>query len=149
MSLFVFPRRMELEYDVRNRIASQKITLGRTKIQNTMTYSADGHLFEVAGSSDWKYIYDENGNIIGAMDYGQKLTLGYDVGDRVVQVSYGVAVVLRTNADEFSIRTCNYCKCLRIRISLKTRMFIVIRWPTFNSTATTHAVLYPKEEKRT
>eukprot|EP00102_Acyrthosiphon_pisum_P009702 XP_003248283.1 PREDICTED: teneurin-m isoform X2 [Acyrthosiphon pisum] len=79
--------RMELEYDVRNRISSQKITLGRTKIQNTMTYSADGHLFEVAGSSDWKYIYDENGNIIGVMDYGQKLTLGYDVGDRVVQVA--------------------------------------------------------------
>lgn len=51
-----------------------------------MTYSADGHLFEVAGSSDWKYIYDENGNIIGIMDYGEKRTLGYDVGDRVVQV---------------------------------------------------------------
>lgn len=96
---------MELEYDVRNRIAAQKITLGRTKIQNTMTYSADGHLFEVAGSSDWKYIYDENGNIIGAMDYGQKLTLGYDVGDRVVQVSYGVAFVRVTNTDGFSIRT--------------------------------------------
>ncbi|XP_025201186.1 teneurin-m isoform X2 [Melanaphis sacchari] len=79
--------RMELEYDVRNRISSQKITLGRTKIQNTMTYSADGHLFEVAGSSDWKYVYDENGNVIGVMDYGQKLTLGYDVGDRVVQVA--------------------------------------------------------------
>ncbi|VVC40590.1 Hypothetical protein CINCED_3A025864 [Cinara cedri] len=79
--------RMELEYDVRNRISSQKITLRHTKIQNTMTYSADGHLFEVAGSSDWKYIYDENGNIIGVMDYGQKLTLGYDVGDRVVQVA--------------------------------------------------------------
>lgn len=84
---------MELEYDVRNRISSQKITLGRTKIQNTMTYSADGHLFEVAGSSDWKYIYDENGNIIGVMDYGQKLTLGYDVGDRVVQVRYCVTIV--------------------------------------------------------
>lgn len=83
---------MELEYDVRNRISSQKITLGRTKIQNTMTYSADGHLFEVAGSSDWKYIYDENGNIIGVMDYGQKLTLGYDVGDRVVQVRYCVKI---------------------------------------------------------
>lgn len=87
INLFFFYR-MELEYDVRNRISSQKITLGRTKIQNTMTYSADGHLFEVAGSSDWKYIYDENGNIIGVMDYGQKLTLGYDVGDRVVQVRY-------------------------------------------------------------
>ncbi|XP_050443334.1 teneurin-m isoform X2 [Adelges cooleyi] len=79
--------KLDLEYDVRNRISSQKIILGRTKIQNSMTYSADGHLFEVAGSSDWKYIYDENGNIIGVMDHGQKLTLGYDVGDRVVQVA--------------------------------------------------------------
>lgn len=87
---------MELEYDVRNRISSQKITLGRTKIQNTMTYSADGHLFEVAGSSDWKYIYDENGNIIGVMDYGQKLTLGYDVGDRVVQVRYSLDILFIT-----------------------------------------------------
>lgn len=84
---------MELEYDVRNRISSQKIILGNTKIHNMMTYSADGHLFEVTGSSDWKYIYDENGNIIGVMDYGQKLTLGYDVGDRVVQVSKHVGTV--------------------------------------------------------
>lgn len=93
---------MELEYDVRNRISSQKITLGRTKIQNTMTYSADGHLFEVAGSSDWKYIYDENGNIIGVMDYGQKLTLGYDVGDRVVQVFTITHTI-------FSIIICVWC----------------------------------------
>jgi YD repeat-containing protein len=94
---------MELEYDVRNRISSQKIILGRTKIQNTMTYSADGHLFEVTGSSDWKYIYDENGNIIGIMDYGQKLTLGYDVGDRVVQVIYIIYLHITVSVTHLNI----------------------------------------------
>lgn len=77
---------MELEYDVRGRIKSIKITISRNSSTKHITYSADGHLLEVTGGSDWKFVYDENGNIISIMEGGQKLSLGYDIGDRVVQV---------------------------------------------------------------
>lgn len=77
---------MELEYDVRGRINSIKTTISRTTTSEHITYSADGHLLEVAGGSDWKFVYDENGNTISIMERGQKLSLGYDSGDRVVQV---------------------------------------------------------------
>uniref|UniRef100_A0A1B6CCY7 Tenascin-like protein n=1 Tax=Clastoptera arizonana TaxID=38151 RepID=A0A1B6CCY7_9HEMI len=78
--------RMELEYDSRGRISSQKLMIGRSSSMDRVTYSADGHVLEVVGTSDWKFVYDENGNIISVMEQGQKLTLGYDSGDRVVQV---------------------------------------------------------------
>lgn len=78
---------MELEYDVRSRISLIKTTTSRSSNTEHITYSADGHVLEVVGESDWKFVYDENGNIISIMDKGRKLTLGYDSGDRVVQVS--------------------------------------------------------------
>uniref|UniRef100_A0A146KU89 Tenascin-like protein n=4 Tax=Lygus hesperus TaxID=30085 RepID=A0A146KU89_LYGHE len=79
--------RMELEYDVRSRISSMKIHTSRTTTTEHITYSADGHVLEVLGENEWKFVYDENGNIISIMDKGRKLTLGYDSGDRVVQVA--------------------------------------------------------------
>ncbi|XP_024082461.1 teneurin-m isoform X3 [Cimex lectularius] len=78
--------RMELDYDVRSRISSIKIQTHRATTTERITYSADGHVMEVIGESEWKFVYDENGNIISIMDKGRKLTLGYDSGDRVVQV---------------------------------------------------------------
>ncbi|XP_075234226.1 teneurin transmembrane protein Ten-m isoform X2 [Lycorma delicatula] len=78
--------RMDLEYDSRGRISSRKLLIGRTSTQEKMAYNADGHVTEVTGTNDWKYGYDENGNTISVIEQGQKLTLGYDAGDRVVQV---------------------------------------------------------------
>ncbi|KAK7861848.1 hypothetical protein R5R35_013485 [Gryllus longicercus] len=77
--------RMELEYDNRNRISSQKLMIGRQVYMDHITYNADGHVMEVVGDSNWKYVYDENGNVIGVIEQGDKITLGYDSGDRVVQ----------------------------------------------------------------
>lgn len=77
---------MELEYDSRSRISNQKIVFGRSTSSDRIAYSADGHLVEVVGKSNWKYLYDENGNAVGIVDQGQKLSLGYDSGDRIVQV---------------------------------------------------------------
>ncbi|XP_047545419.1 teneurin-m isoform X2 [Vanessa atalanta] len=78
--------RLELEYDVRNRIRSKKIMIGDTSSNERVSYNYDGHLMEVVGSEDdWKYVYDENGNIIGIIEHGEKRYLGYDIGDRVVQ----------------------------------------------------------------
>lgn len=77
--------RLELDYDKRNRIKTQKLTIGRTSSTDRITYNADGHVMEVIGNGNWKYVYDENGNVIGVIEQGEKITLGYDSGDRVVQ----------------------------------------------------------------
>ncbi|KAL0272982.1 UNVERIFIED_CONTAM: hypothetical protein PYX00_005770 [Menopon gallinae] len=77
--------RMELEYDQRNRIKSYKLLIGRSNLMDRITYNADGHVMEVVGTSNWKYVYDENGNAVAIYENGEKMTLGYDSGDRVVQ----------------------------------------------------------------
>ncbi|CAG9856806.1 unnamed protein product [Phyllotreta striolata] len=77
--------RLELEYDARNRIKMQKLMVGRSQFMDRFSYNSDGHVLEVIGSSNWKYVYDENGNIIGVIKEKDKISLGYDSGDRVVQ----------------------------------------------------------------
>ncbi|XP_017767897.1 PREDICTED: teneurin-m isoform X2 [Nicrophorus vespilloides] len=77
--------RLEVEYDTRNRIKTQKLLVGRSTSMDRISYNADGHVLEVVGSSNWKYVYDENGNIIGVIKEKEKISLGYDSGDRVVQ----------------------------------------------------------------
>lgn len=78
--------RLELEYDVRNRIKSKKMMIGDISSSERIGYNYDGHLMEVVGSEDdWKYNFDENGNVIGVIEHGEKRYLGYDIGDRVVQ----------------------------------------------------------------
>ncbi|KFB41453.1 AGAP011034-PA-like protein [Anopheles sinensis] len=78
--------RLELEYDLRNRIKTHKVMVGRSTSLDKVNYNADGHVMEVVGTNSWKYVYDENGNIIGILEQGDKTNLGYDTGDRVVQV---------------------------------------------------------------
>lgn len=78
--------RLELEHDVRNRIKSHKIAIGRQTSMDKINYNADGHVMEVVGTNNWKYLYDENGNVVGLMDQGDKTNLGYDPADRVIQV---------------------------------------------------------------
>ncbi|KAI5732577.1 hypothetical protein M8J76_001881 [Diaphorina citri] len=78
--------RLELEYDSRSRISQQKLLVGRNSFVDRMSYSADGHILEVTGNNNFKYVYDENGNTVAVLDQGHKLTLGYDIGDRVVEV---------------------------------------------------------------
>ncbi|XP_076389159.1 teneurin transmembrane protein Ten-m isoform X2 [Megachile rotundata] len=89
-SLDVF--RMELEYDNRNRIKMRKTLIGKDSMEKEwakiekITYNADGHVLEVAETeNNWQYAYDENGNVIGVTEHNEKIALGYDSGDRVVQ----------------------------------------------------------------
>ncbi|XP_031828732.1 teneurin transmembrane protein Ten-m isoform X3 [Nomia melanderi] len=78
--------RMELEYDNRNRIKMRKLTIGDDSKIEKITYNADGHVLEVADTeNNWQYAYDENGNVIGVTEHNEKIALGYDSGDRVVQ----------------------------------------------------------------
>jgi teneurin len=80
--------RLELEYDTRNRIKSHKIAIGRQTSMDKINYNADGHVMEVIGTNNWKYLYDENGNVIGLMEQGDKINFGYDPADRIVQVNF-------------------------------------------------------------
>nr|XP_050846417.1 teneurin-m isoform X5 [Vespula vulgaris] len=90
-SLDVF--RMELEYDNRNRIKMRKLMIGKESMEkkewsrmDKITYNADSHVLEVADTdNNWQYAYDENGNIVGVTEHSEKIVLGYDSGDRVVQ----------------------------------------------------------------
>nr|XP_015834532.1 PREDICTED: teneurin-m isoform X6 [Tribolium castaneum] len=82
-SLDVF--RLEVEYDTRNRIKVQKLLVGRDQFLDRISYNTDGHVLQVVGTNEWQYIYDENGNIIGVIKGREKISLGYDSGDRVVQ----------------------------------------------------------------
>ncbi|XP_078038060.1 teneurin transmembrane protein Ten-m isoform X2 [Augochlora pura] len=78
--------RMELEYDDRNRIKMRKLSIGEDSKIEKITYNADGHVLEVADTeNNWQYAYDENGNVIGVTEHSEKIALGYDSGDRVVQ----------------------------------------------------------------
>ncbi|XP_011495587.1 PREDICTED: teneurin-m [Ceratosolen solmsi marchali] len=85
--------RMELEYDNRNRIKMRKLMIGKDSVDkkewtrmDKITYNADGHVLEVADTDiSWQYAYDENGNVIGVTERLEKISLGYDSGDRVVQ----------------------------------------------------------------
>ncbi|XP_055694709.1 teneurin-m isoform X2 [Lutzomyia longipalpis] len=78
--------RLELDYNTRNRIKTHKTTIGRVTSSDKVTYNADGHVMEVIGTNNWKYLYDENGNTVGVLEQGDKTNLGYDTGDRVIQV---------------------------------------------------------------
>lgn len=78
--------RLELDYDLRNRIKTYKTTVGRTTSVDKVNYNADGHVMEVVGTNNWKYVPDENGNIVGILEQGDKVNLGYDTGDRVIHV---------------------------------------------------------------
>ncbi|XP_058456897.1 teneurin-m isoform X2 [Malaya genurostris] len=78
--------RLELDYDLRNRIKTHKVMVGRVTSLDKVNYNADGHVSEVVGTNSWKYLYDENGNIISILEQGDKTNLGYDTGDRVVQI---------------------------------------------------------------
>lgn len=60
--------------------------IGRVTSLDKVNYNADGHVMEVVGTNNWKYLYDENGNTISIMEQGDKTNLGYDTGDRVIQV---------------------------------------------------------------
>lgn len=86
-SLEVF--RLELEYDLRNRIKTHKTAIGKQRATSVdkITYNADGHVLEVIGTNNFKYLYDENGNIVGILQQSDRTNLGYDTGDRVIQVS--------------------------------------------------------------
>ena len=78
--------KLDIDYDSRGKIKHRKMTISKSAYADNIVYDADGHVSEVMGSGNWKYVYDENGNTIQIMEQGEKSSLIYDSGDRVIQV---------------------------------------------------------------
>lgn len=78
--------RLNLIYNERGRVKERKMTIGNSPYVDGVQHQADGQVSEVMGSGNWKYIYDENGNIVQMMEQRKKALLIYDSGDRVIQV---------------------------------------------------------------
>ena len=82
----------EFGYDSQGRLARRKTTnqSGR-QVSEIYSYTADGHLARVRGSSEEsQFRYDSNGNLVGM----GAVNLEYDVGDRVQRVGGGTQVRL-------------------------------------------------------
>ena len=80
----------EFGYDSQGRLARRKTTnqSGR-HVDEIYSYTADGHLARVRGSSEEsQFRYDSNGNLVGM----GAVNLEYDVGDRVQRVGGGTQV---------------------------------------------------------
>ncbi|OAD52325.1 Teneurin-3 [Eufriesea mexicana] len=149
-SLDVF--RMELEFDNRNRIKMRKLSIGKdamekkewTKMEK-ITYNADGHVLEVADTeNNWQYAYDENGNVIGVTEHSEKIALGYDSGDRVVQYgdvefnSYdgrGFVVIRGEHKYRYDIAVC----CM-IRSNLLTDCCSLVLWTVDGAIVSYHEI---------
>ncbi len=85
--------RYELEFDQRNRLRSRRVVVGQKTTSQNLSYNAEGSLVQVQGSSHtFKYTYDDNGNVVTMNQDAQKITLGYDAGDRVSSVDDVVPV---------------------------------------------------------
>ena len=80
----------EFGYDSQGRLARRTTTnqSGR-QVNEIYSYTADGHLARVRGSSEEsQFRYDSNGNLVGM----GAVNLEYDAGDRVERVGGGTRV---------------------------------------------------------
>jgi YD repeat-containing protein len=78
--------RLDVKYDSKGKLKRRKVDIRGSIYVDNVEYDDDGHVLEVTGSGHWKYSYDENGNIIQVVEHGDKSSLIYDSGDRVIQV---------------------------------------------------------------
>lgn len=78
--------KLDIQYDSRGKVKHRKLDIKGSAYADNVIYDEDGHVSEVKGSGHWKYMYDENGNGIQVVEQGDKSSLIYDSGDRVIQV---------------------------------------------------------------
>lgn len=106
---------MELTYDNRSRVKTQSTVYGRASYMDKMAYDTDGHLSEVVGHSNYKYAYDENGNAISVFEHDEKLLVSFDIGDRVIKVTFSfcnISIIhhLENERDVYLSRMCKINK---------------------------------------
>ena len=79
--------RVNIEYNVNSQISLKSVYLQHTTTNEEIAYNANNQINIVRSGSDasWIYTHDVNGNIVSVTEQGQRVTLGYDSGDRVSQ----------------------------------------------------------------
>jgi YD repeat-containing protein len=82
--------RVNIEYNANSQIAAKSVFLPHQTTGEEMAYNANNQINIVRSTSpsdgtSWIYTHDVNGNVVSVTEQGQRVTLGYDAGDRVVQ----------------------------------------------------------------
>ncbi|RWS11960.1 N-acetylglucosamine-1-phosphodiester alpha-N-acetylglucosaminidase-like protein, partial [Dinothrombium tinctorium] len=80
--------RMDLVYNANGALVTTKTFmrhLGANKVRvSNFSYDLDGQLTEVSGRDQWRFTYDENGNLVIIQYMGNRIDILYDLSDRVV-----------------------------------------------------------------
>ena len=82
--------RVNIEYNANSQMAAKSVFLPHQTTSEEMAYNANNQINIVRSTSppdgtSWIYTHDVNGNVVSVTEQGQRVTLGYDAGDRVVQ----------------------------------------------------------------
>lgn len=79
--------RVNIEYNANSQISLKSVFLLHRTTNEEIAYNANNqiNIVKVGTDSRWVYTHDVNGNIVSITEQGQRIALGYDSGDRVVQ----------------------------------------------------------------
>ena len=79
--------RVNIEYNANSQISLKSVFLLHRTTNEEIAYNTNNqiNIVRVGADSSWVYTHDVNGNIVSVTEQGQRIALGYDSGDRVVQ----------------------------------------------------------------
>jgi RHS repeat-associated protein len=79
--------RLDIGYNANSLISSKSTVLLHKNINEEILYNANNqiNIVKMGTQSNWVYTHDVNGNVVSVTEQGQRIALGYDSGDRVVQ----------------------------------------------------------------
>ena len=78
--------RVNIEYNSNSQISLKSVFLLHKTNNEEVAYNANNQVNIVKSEdSNWVYSHDINGNVVSVTEQGQRIAMGYDSGDRVVQ----------------------------------------------------------------
>jgi len=79
--------RVNIEYNANSLISLKSVFLMHKTTNEEIAYNANNqvNIVKSESNSNWVYTHDVNGNIVSVTERGNRIALGYDSGDRVVQ----------------------------------------------------------------
>ena len=79
--------RANIEYNANGQISLRSVYLQHQTTNEEVAYNANNQVNIVRSSTGtaWIYTHDANGNVVSVTEAGQRVTLGYDAGDRLSQ----------------------------------------------------------------